>query len=242
MAGTRAAGERPRDRTGFRLRGQEMTRIETFTDAAFAFAVTLLVVSIDAVPSSYAELIGALHGLPAFGMSFLLLMVFWYGHWKWSRRFGLEDLSSIVLSCVLVFAVLSYVYPLKYLMSLSTSWLSGGTITTTATLDSMEELHGIFAVYGFGFAGMSLVVSLLNAHGWRKREELALSPRERIVTRAEVGVWLILAGVGLASALVAVLLPASAVAWPGWIYMVLPLAMPLYGRRAARAIAAADPD
>ena len=28
---------------GFRMRGLQMTRVETFTDAAFAFAVTLLV-------------------------------------------------------------------------------------------------------------------------------------------------------------------------------------------------------
>lgn len=31
-------------RRGFRQRGMEMTRLETFTDAAFAFAVTLLLI------------------------------------------------------------------------------------------------------------------------------------------------------------------------------------------------------
>jgi len=36
-----------RDGSGFRLRGLQMTRIETFTDAAFAFALILLVVSLD---------------------------------------------------------------------------------------------------------------------------------------------------------------------------------------------------
>lgn len=184
----------------------------------------------------------ALHGLPAFAISFLLLMVFWYGHWQWSRRYGLEDLTSVVPSCLLVFAVLSYVYPLKYLVSLNTAWLSRGTIATTASLGSMAELYGIFAIYGCGFAGMALVVSLLNVHGWRKREELGLSGRERIATRAEIGAWLILAGVGLLSALVAVFLAPSAAAWPGWIYMILPVAMPVYGRRSARALAAADPD
>ena len=43
----------PRDRDGFRLRGLGMTRIETFTDAAFAFAVSLLVISTQAVPTNY---------------------------------------------------------------------------------------------------------------------------------------------------------------------------------------------
>jgi hypothetical protein len=70
---------------GFRLRGLEMTRIETFTDALFAFALTLLVVSLD-IPSSYGELTDALRGIPAFALSATLLMVFWSGHHTWSRR------------------------------------------------------------------------------------------------------------------------------------------------------------
>ncbi len=55
---------------GFRLRGLEMTRLETFCDAAFAFAVTLLVISGEGIPGSYQELIVALKGIPAFAASF----------------------------------------------------------------------------------------------------------------------------------------------------------------------------
>ncbi len=39
---------------GFRMRGLDMTRIEVFVDAAFAFAVTMLVISFDAIPTSAA--------------------------------------------------------------------------------------------------------------------------------------------------------------------------------------------
>lgn len=76
------------EKGGFRLRGLDMTRVETFTDAAFAFAVTLLVISIDQVPRSYPEMVRALEGLPAFGFSFALIMLFWHAHWAWSRRSG----------------------------------------------------------------------------------------------------------------------------------------------------------
>ena len=103
-----------------------MTRIETFTDAAFAFALTLLVISVESVPASYRELLDALTGLPVFALSFALVMLFWYGHWVWSRRFGLEDLPTILLSAALMFAVLVYVYPLKYLFALMAHWLSAG--------------------------------------------------------------------------------------------------------------------
>jgi uncharacterized membrane protein len=34
------------------MRGENMTRIETFVDAAFAFAFTMLVISIDEIPRS----------------------------------------------------------------------------------------------------------------------------------------------------------------------------------------------
>ena len=51
---------------GVRQRGEQVTRLETFVDAAFAFAMTLLVVSFEAMPDSFAELYDALRRLPAF--------------------------------------------------------------------------------------------------------------------------------------------------------------------------------
>lgn len=135
----------PVAKDGFRLRGAEMTRTEAFTDAAFAFAVTLLVISIDAVPTSYREMVEALLGVPAFALSFALLLVFWHGHWEWSRRFGLEDRPSIVLSATLVFIALVYVHPLKYVSNLFMSWLSRGTISPGVRIEGIGELYGIFA-------------------------------------------------------------------------------------------------
>ena len=67
--------ELPCDRHGVRLRSLEMTRIETFTDAAFAFAVTMLVISVDSTPTDMDELVRALRGIPAFALSFALLAV-----------------------------------------------------------------------------------------------------------------------------------------------------------------------
>ncbi len=40
---------------GFRMRGREVTRLESFADAIFAFALTLLIVSLE-VPKSFADL------------------------------------------------------------------------------------------------------------------------------------------------------------------------------------------
>ena len=124
---------------GFRLRGIEMTRTETFTDAAFAFAVTLLVISIDAVPTSYDELLLAVQGIPAFGLACALLFLFWYGHWSWSRRYGLEDFPSIVLSFLLVFVMLCYIFPMKYMTSIFVAWVTERRVDVGANINSIEE-------------------------------------------------------------------------------------------------------
>ena len=79
--------ELPR-RRGFRLRGIEMTRLETFTDAAFAFAVTMLVIAGNQVPDDISQLLAAFKNVPAFITSIIVLGIFWRGHWLWSRRYG----------------------------------------------------------------------------------------------------------------------------------------------------------
>jgi hypothetical protein len=45
----------------FRWRGGEITRLESFTDAVFAFAVTLPAVSLE-VPRTFEELLVAMNG------------------------------------------------------------------------------------------------------------------------------------------------------------------------------------
>jgi hypothetical protein len=219
----------PVGKDGFRLRGQEMTRSETFTDAAFAVAVTLLVISVDAMPTSFQDLADALRGVPAFAMSFTVLLVFWHGHWQWSRRYGLEDRSSIVLSAALVFVALVYVYPLKYVANLFLYWLTSGRLSGAARLTGLGELHAIFAIYSVGFIAMSLVVAALNGHAWRCREELLLNDLERLDTRGEMGAWLILAAVGGISVLLAVVPPPTRFVLPGWAYSTLPIIMWRYG-------------
>ncbi len=91
---------------GVRLRGTEVTRLDTFVDAAFAFAVTLLVISVDEVPGSFGEFMRALAQVPAFLACFILLMMFWWGHHGWSRKFGLHDSLATLLSLPLVALVL----------------------------------------------------------------------------------------------------------------------------------------
>src|SRR5216110_3988400 len=76
---------------GFRLRGIAMTRLETFIDAAFAFAITMLVIAAQQIPDNIQALLAAFKNVPTFVCSIAVLGIFWRGHWSWSRRYGLED-------------------------------------------------------------------------------------------------------------------------------------------------------
>jgi hypothetical protein len=66
---------------GFRLRGIEMTRLETFIDAAFAFAISMLVIAPQQIPDNIDALLGAFRNVPAFVASIIVLGIFWRGHW-----------------------------------------------------------------------------------------------------------------------------------------------------------------
>jgi hypothetical protein len=214
---------------GFRLRGMNMTRTETFTDAAFAFALTLLVVSIDSIPTTYNELWTAVQGIPAFGLACALLFLFWHGHWNWSRRYGLEDFASMVLSFFLVFVMLCYIYPMKYMTSIFVAWVTDQRLTVGAEIGSSEELFGIFTIYSIGFVALCVAILLLYLHAWVKRRDLQLDDLEMHVTRSEIGTWLILASVGILAMLMGLFAPHHPLTVPGWAYFLLPIIMPVWG-------------
>ena len=169
-----------RDFAGFHLRGQQVTRLESFSDAVFGFALTLLIVSLD-VPKSFGDLVNTMRGFPAFAICFLLLALIWNGHYKFCRRYGLDDGTARFLTCVMLFLVLFYVYPLKFLFNLSITGLlfgAGPPISMTG-----PQLSMLLMIYGLGFAAVYLAMALLYVHAWRLRDVLQLTELERFDTR-----------------------------------------------------------
>src|SRR3954471_9348900 len=102
---------------GFEWRAGEITRLEGFSDAVFAFAVTLLVVSLE-VPHSFHELMRVMQGFLGFGVCFSMLASIWYEHHIYFRRYGFQNVTVHTLNLALLFVVLLYVYPLKFLFTL----------------------------------------------------------------------------------------------------------------------------
>src|SRR5438477_4198919 len=85
----------------FRWRSHEISRIEGLSDAVFAFAVTLLVVSLE-VPKTLAELMTAMRGFGAFAIYFTLLFIVWFNQYKFFRRYGLQNNFTVIFNGVLL--------------------------------------------------------------------------------------------------------------------------------------------
>jgi uncharacterized membrane protein len=200
---------------GFLERGASVTRLEAFVDAAFAFAVTLMVISLDHIPDTIPAMLEALKGVPAFAASFAQIMMFWLAHEAWSRRFGLDDDGSSRLSLVLVFLVLVYVYPLKILFGSFFAWISGGWLPPVAEIRTLFDLQGMFVMYALAFATLSACLAALNWHALRARCVPALDDYERAKTRGEIARWLYSILVAALSAGVALLVPGDS---PGWLF------------------------
>ena len=224
---------------GFRLRGLEMTRLETFIDAAFAFAVTMMIISVDRIPSNVQELLEAFKDVPAFIASIVVLGIFWRGHWLWSRRYGLEDGTSILISWALIATIFIYIYPLKVVFGGMWYLLSDRRFGHAMGVQSLGQARAVFAVYAVGFTAIAFEILLLNLRAWTLRKPLRLNPRERVTTQGELQGWCIPVGIGLASLFLALFLPGERIAWSGWVYFSMAILVPLHARYRRQHIRAA---
>src|SRR6266480_226443 len=213
---------------GFRLRGMEITRLETFIDAVFAFAITMLVIAAQQIPDDIETLLAAFKNVPVFVASIIVLGIFWRGHWLWSRRYGLEDGISIFISWAMIVTILIYMYPLKAIFSSMWFLLSSGRVGHTLGAHSESQVRALFAVFAIGFTAIALEVVLLNLRAWQLRGPLRLNAREKLITLYEVTGWSIPVGVGIVSLFLALTLPPAQIAWSGWVYFSMVILVPVH--------------
>ena len=205
----------------FRWRGGEITRLEAFCDVVFGFALTLLVVSLE-VPHTYAELIEAMRGFLPFAVCFAQLVKIWRTHYVFSRRYGLEDPYTVFLSMVLLFLVLFYVYPLKFVFTLVFAELTRHNVPVDVGWHQATVLMQIYAV---GCTSVFLLFVLMHVHAYRLRRELELNEVEEQMTRVAIQDSAILAAVGVISFVIAFWSPA----WAGWSYFLLGPVLGVHG-------------
>ncbi len=173
-------------------RHQDASRLETFSDAVMAFASTLLVVSLE-VPKSYDELIVNLRWVVPFALAFAALILIWVAHKNFFRRYPIDDAFTVVVNGVLLFTILFYVYPLKFLAGSFVSMFmdSNGVVFT-----GFGQLRNLFMIYAVGWMLVFICIALLYWHAARSEDKLGLSTLDSYdaITHSRYYVAFILAG------------------------------------------------
>jgi len=189
------------DGHGFRIRSREVSRLEGLSDAVFGFAITLLVVSLE-VPNTYDELVAMMRGFVAFGASFAVLILIWYEHYTFFRRYGLEDLRIIWLNSALLFVVVFYIYPLKFMFSAVIGQLLGLTGERRVPL-RWSDAPALMTIYSLSIIAVFGIIGLMYVHAYRQRARLGLDEVEVLVTRASIvshAIWIAIALLAIAIA------------------------------------------
>lgn len=221
---------------GYRLRGLEMTRIEVFADAAFAFAVTMLVISVDAIPGTYSELIDAIRRVPSFAASFAVMTAIWLAHRRWSQRFGLEDGASTFLTLALVFVVLIYLYPLKLIMDLMFYGFSQTWFPTGMAVASGAEAAGLVAIFCAGFFLVAAIQLGLYMRVSSMADALCLNELEQLLVQKEQQILAVQCVLGLLATAIALVFRSSMGYLAGILLGVAPALIPLVTLRVRRRI------
>ena len=225
----------------FRWRSREVSRLEGLADAVFGFAITLLVVSLE-VPRTFDDLMATMATFPAFAISFALLLLVWYQHYVYFRRYDIEDGLTMVLNSALLFVVLFYVYPLKFVWTFLANLFIRGDPRVRLPDGQLvypvgrDQTNAMMIVYGLGFVAVFAIFALLYWHAYRRRGEMELSELEIYDTKVEAYSSLLYVAVGLLSVGIAALHLSgrASSALSGMIYALLGPVHWLHGRHANR--------
>jgi len=203
-------------------RSHEPSRIETFSDAAFAFALTLIIVSIE-VPKSFDDLMETMKGTLSFAVCFALLFNIWNSQNIFFRRYGLNDSYITALNAILLFVVLIYTYPLKFLFELVFSQ------TQTYKLNGKElpmihegQINTLMLIYGAGFIAIYSLFYLMYRHAQKQAHALKLTPVELYETKTATNINLVCICICLLPTLAVIIAPVYSANF-GFAYFLIPV-------------------
>lgn len=222
----------------FRYRGKEPGRLENFTDACFALAITLLLIS-TSPPTSFEQVRRFVWELIPFTICIVFIVLIWYEHFIFFFRYGLRTPKVIVWNSLFIIIVLFYVYPLKFLARLfliPVSMLFGaddlrGDIISTIKGTDIGEL---MIIYGLGACATFLVVTQLYRIALSKAKDLQLNEVEIFDTKASMRANFLMAVIPFFSALMAIVFqsnPFLAGVIPGFSYFLYMPIMWIHGSR-----------
>lgn len=139
-------------------------------------------------------------------MSFIALVLLWVTHYNFFRRTTTIDGWIITYNFSMLFVMLCYIFPLKFLAKLTFG---------DATIENSREMAELFQLYGLGFALVFLFVALLYRRAARQE------PNKAAYLHYKKRHFMIFFGVGILSIMLATLNIGMRYGVPGMIYSLL---------------------
>ncbi len=226
----------------FRWRGGDVSRIEALSDGVFALTITLLVVSASA-PKSFYDLMLMARDLPAFVVSMSVILMAWYYHYLYFRRYGLEDFTTMILNSLFLFLIMFLAFPLKFLATFLWFVIIGENTQLLFVVpefakdmtvfgaeflktNAMQRL-GMMYFYGYGILGVFGTLAIMQFRALKMAKVLELDELEITLTRNSI--FHHSADVLIAMVSLLVLAQTSNPGISGIVYFLIPIAHGLLG-------------
>lgn len=220
----------------FRHRGEEPGRIENFSDAIFALAITLLLISTSA-PANFLQIKRFVIDLIPFIICVTLIILIWHEHFVFYYRYGLRNRKMVAINGFFLAIVLFYVYPLKFLTKLIEFPIAYILNDDTLLLElkgmiSGSDMPDLMIIYGVGAASVFFLIAFMYRYALKNAKELELNEIEVFDTQVSIRTNLLMGSVPLLSVLVALIFyghwRASMIS--GFTYFVYPIVMTTHGK------------
>lgn len=222
----------------FLWRGKDVTRLENLSDIVFALSLGLLV-SGGQIPHTYHELLSHMGNIPAVAFAMAILLLIWNFHFIYFRRYGLEDQHTIFLNAILLFLVLTFAHPLKFMTDVMMAGIYAmfGRHEAFAQIQiNFNDTGNLLGIYSVIYFCIFMVVFLMYRHALKCKERLELTAKEQDLTKDAMQKCLMQAVFGIAAAGLALLSPLGPLA--GMIYMLIWPTVWVMEKRQARKIKA----
>ena len=164
-------------------------------------------------------------------MCFAQIAWMWHGHVQWRHLCTRSTRTGLLLSLLLVFFALIFVYPLHMVYGSVCYGLSGGVLSGDVAVRLSSDARTMFVCYGLAYTSMAGTLALLFRHAARLWPP---GTEERRQASIRMAAWIVPTSIGLLSALTALLVPEGLLSLAGFEYILLALIGPVttwYRRR-----------
>jgi len=224
----------------FRFRGEEPGRLENFSDAVFALAITLLLIS-TSPPTTFQQIKRFVWDIIPFCACIALIIMIWHEHFTFFFRYGLRNGKVVFLNTLFLVIVLFYVYPLKFLTKLilfPVGYLvhQPELVTELKGMIRGDDMADLMIIYGLGAAGVFFILVLMYRYALKHAAELELNEIELFDTRMSMQSNLLMGAIPLLSVALAIIFRNQWYAGmvSGFTYMLYTPIMFIYGTRSTK--------